>query len=182
MSADVKLSTRQRRAARIAQAMPVVAELSSHTDAVDSDRMTRRYRGGRSDDQASLLLTTPFSRNGRGDEPLAESNYRVISADLERVAAFGVDYRIDAWVGGTIHTLQVRADDALALRAVERWISALSDYPIADESDFSEEEWNQNHPSDTECYVDSDDECPCGNGNPIAAEWIANHTHASDVQ
>lgn len=84
-----------------------------------------------------MWLTTPFSRNGRGDTFVAESNYRVIRADLEAVAAYGTDYRVDAWPGGTIHTVMVRSDDALALRAVQRWADALADYPIADEGDLS---------------------------------------------
>lgn len=155
---------RTRRIARIAAAMPIVAELIGHTGEVDSVWWSRRVDRS---DGPPVWLSTPFSRNGRGDEPLAESNYRVISADIERVAAFGTDYRIDAWSGGTIHTLMVRADDALALRAVAQWVSALSDYPVADDSDHSEEEWSQNHPTNfltgeiMECYSGNDN-CSCG--------------------
>lgn len=154
-----QLGTRARRIKRIAEAMPIFAELTAHTGEVDNVWWARR--SGR-DENPGMWLTTPFSRNGRGDEPLAESNYRVISADLERVAAFGTDYRVDLWPGGTIHTLMVRADDALALRAVDKWIGALSDYPVADDEDFSEEEWSQNHPAaDDNCYSD-DPDCACG--------------------
>lgn len=150
--------TRARRIRRIAQAMPIVAELTAHTTDVDNVWWARRI--GSVDQTGLVWLTLPISRNGRGDEPLAESNYRVISADLEKVAAFGTDYRIDAWPGGTIHTLMIRADDALAIRAAEKWIGALADYPIADDMDFSAEEWEQNHPSESDCYSE-DEECPC---------------------
>jgi hypothetical protein len=154
-----RLGTRARRIKRIAAAMPIFGELTAHGTDVDSVWWARRSDR---DENPGLWLTTPFSRNGRGDEPLAESNYRVISEDIERVSAFGTDYRIDLWPGGQIHTLQVRADDALALRAVDQWIGALADYPVADDSDYSEEEWKQNHPdADDNCYSD-DTDCQCG--------------------
>jgi len=152
-----KMSVRERRAARIRAVMPIVEDLARYTGEVDSSWQTRRYDR---DNSGLCWLTTPFSVNARGDSALAESNYRVIEKDLSEVAAFGTDFRIDLWVGGSIHTLQVRADDALALRAVDRWVAALADYPVADESDFSEVEWEQNHPSEGECYADED--CPCG--------------------
>ncbi|MEV6350982.1 hypothetical protein [Actinoplanes sp. NPDC051851] len=128
-------SIRQRRAARIAQVLPIVGELTEHTARCDGSWMSRRVDR---DDTDGKWLTTPFSVDPRADDALAESNYRVIKADLERVAGMEIDYRIDAWPGGTIHTLTVRADDALALRAVQQWTTALADYPIASESDLSE--------------------------------------------
>lgn len=133
-------SVRQRRAERIARALPIVEELAGHT--ADCDNLWWTQRVDR-DDEAGKWLTTPFSVNARGDEALAESNYRVIRADLERVAGMEIDYRIDAWPGGTIHTLTVRADDALALRAVQQWTAALADYPVADDADFAELEAEQ---------------------------------------
>lgn len=125
---------RTKRIERIAAALPIVGELTNCTSEADSNWMTRRwdYRA-----DGPVWLTTPFSINARGDSPLAESNYRVIAADLEKVAAYGTDYRVDLWPGGSIHTLQVRADDALALSAVQRWVSALADYPVADDDDLS---------------------------------------------
>lgn len=155
---------RTRRAARIAAVMPFVAKLSAHTAEVNSVWWARRV------DRASgpTWLALPFSRNGRGPQSIAdvvgESNYEVIGADLEKVSAFGTDYRIDAWPGGTIHTLMVRADDALAIRAAEQWIDALADYPIADDDHHSEMEWAFNHPGDTECYSE-DPDCSCGRGD-----------------
>lgn len=155
------MGARAKRAARLRAILPIVEQLEAHGTECDNDWMTR---------SASVptwpWLTTPFSINPRGDDVLAESNYRVIKADLESVA-MDVDYRIDLWPGGTIHTLMVRADDAAALRRVEGWVAALSDYPVADESDYSELEWETNHPSDGECYSE-DEDCPCGNK---ATEW-----------
>lgn len=149
--------TRARRMRRIAAAMPIVAELNAHTADVDGVWWSRRIDSAT---EGVTWLALPISRNGRGDEPLAESNYRVISADLEKASAFGTDYRIDAWPGGTIHTLMIRADDALAIRAAEQWVTALADYPVADDMDFSAEEWDQHHPSESECYSE-DPDCPC---------------------
>lgn len=161
---------RTRRAARIAAAMPIVAELTGYTGKIDNNWWSRRsdiHLGlGHDLDESRLWLSIPISRNGRGpqdaDGVLAESNYRVIEADLTRVSAFGTDYRIDLWPGGSIHTLQVRADDALALRAVQQWVDALADYPVASDMDYSELEWEFNHPSDGECYAE---DCSCGNGD-----------------
>jgi hypothetical protein len=146
------VGARTRRIRRIAAAMPIVAELTGHTGEVDNLWWARREgsTGG------VIWLATPFSRNGRGpqeiDDVVSESNYHVIETDLERVSSFGIDYRIDLWPGGQIHTLQVRADDAPALRAVQAWVDALADYPLADDTDHSEREWEFNHPTERECY------------------------------
>lgn len=149
-------SCRTRRAARIAAAMPFAAKLTAHTDTVDSNWWSRRYDYP-GPNEGITWLAIPVSRNGRGpqdvDDVLNESNYRVIERDLESVSAFGTDYRIDLWPGGSIHTLMIRADDGLAIRAVEQWVDALADYPVADDSDYSEREWAFNHPSDGECYA-----------------------------
>lgn len=140
------MGARSKRAARIRAAMPIVAQLELHGRECDEVWWSRR-----SDTARPGWLATPFSVNPRGDDALAESNYRVIQADLDRVA-LETDYRVDLWPGGQIHTLLVRADDAFALRAVDQWVSALSDYPVADDMDYSELEWENNHPSDGECY------------------------------
>jgi hypothetical protein len=115
--------------------MPIVAELQQYTSDVDASWMTRRY-----DHRSSgpVWITLPFAKNGRGDSIRAESNYRVIQADLDRVSAFGTDYRVDLWPGGTIETLMVRADDALALRAADEWIAHIESEGVASESDYSE--------------------------------------------
>jgi hypothetical protein len=97
-------SARQRRAARITQTLPTLDELTEH------HRQARRHRW--------QVADRPFSVDPRADDAFAESNYRVIKTDLEGVADMEIDYRIDAWPGGTI--LTVRADDALALRAVQQ--------------------------------------------------------------
>ena len=138
-------SVRQRRAHRIAQVLPIVEELTKHT--ADTNAVWWARRVDRDADDA-VWLTTPFSVNPRGDSALAESNYRVIRADLERVAGMAVDYRIDAWPGGTIHTLTVRADDALALHAVQQWVTALADYPVANEMDLAELEADEDADAD----------------------------------
>lgn len=144
-------SVRQRRAHRIAQVLPIVAELTAHTTECDNVWWTRRMG---SDTDNAVWMTTPFSVNARGDSPLAESNYRIIRADLERVAGMDVDYRADAWPGGVIHTLMVRADDALALRAVQQWVTALSDYPVADDMDLAELEAEE---AEANNFFDMDD-------------------------
>lgn len=170
------MGARTRRMQRIRRAMPIVDQLVGHGGELDGVWWARRV--DRSD--GPVWLSTPFSVNGRGGEPLDESNYHVISEDLDSVAAFGADYRIDAWPGGTIHTLTVRADDALALRCVQRWVDALADYPIADEEDLSKREWEHNHPTHyltgeiLECY--GEDDCSCG-----YVEWDFEAPDASEA-
>lgn len=157
----MRKSVRERRAARIAAAMPIVGKLTRHTAEVNGVWWARRSDRG----SAIEWLALPFSKNGRGAQDLGqlvdESNYDVIGGDLDKVSAFGTDYRVDLWPGGSIHTLMVRADDALGIRAAEQWIDAIAGYPLADEAHYSDLEWKFNHPTDSECY--SEDEDCCGN-------------------
>lgn len=151
--------TRTRRIARIAACMPIVARLVKQGTEFDAVSWARREH---TPGDGAPWLCTPFSHGTREESALADSNYRIIMADLDRVSAYGTDTRLDLWVGGRIETLMVRADDALALRAVQAWVDALADYPVADEEDYSELEWDRAHPgSDDEwCYAEED--CSCG--------------------
>jgi hypothetical protein len=45
---------------------------------------------------------------------------------------------------------------------VETVRERLDGYPVLDEDDWSNLEWEDNHPDGTrECYADPSDECPC---------------------
>ena len=140
----------------------------------------------------TIWLATPISHNGRREDAREDSNYDVAERSLNEASSFGergqwpdwtaqdgtvypgtvywsggTDTRIDAWPGGTIETLLVRADDAPALRELGKIISALADYPVLDDEHCSALEWDYAHPSDHECYSE-DEDCPCA---------VRNHDH-----
>jgi len=157
---------RAKRMKRIAELFPVVAELRKHGG--DCDRAWWSRHDSRED--PDIWLTLPISANNRGDDDLAVSNFETARKLIEAVSAFGTDYRCDAWPGGVIETLTIRADDAGAVREADRVISSLQDYPVLDEEDYSEREWESNHPSETECYAEED--CSCEFSNHLHVERI----------
>jgi hypothetical protein len=76
----------------------------------------------------------------RDSEPLEISNYRVVLRDLEEIDPDGNDHeehRFGHWGPGWFDIILVRPNSACA-KSAECWEDALSDYPVADESDLSE--------------------------------------------
>ena len=75
--------------------------------------------------------------------------------------------RMRHWAVGWIDYLLVRPDSAAAV-AAQGWADKLANYPLADEDDYSELEWEDNHPAgENRCYASEDDyygesECGCG--------------------
>lgn len=182
---------RTRRIRRIAAALPLVKDLRAYEDGRNRDWMFRHD----SRENPALWLVTPISHGTRSDDARADSNYEVAERMLNEASGFsaivkwpdwtaqdgtvypGVSYlaggtgtRHDAWPGGTIETLLVRADDAPALLVLERIIRALSDYPVLDDEHCSDLEWRHDHPSEDECYSE-DEECPCA---------VRNHAHTGE--
>jgi hypothetical protein len=147
------MGARSKRAARIRKAMSIVEELG--TLACEMNGISWIRHESREGDSSRPL---PISMNDREDDPRDGSNYRAAERRIDAESAYGTDVRRDAWPGGVIHTLLVRADDALALREAEAIISALSDCGILDERDYDERVWEHNHPTDTECYAE---DCSC---------------------
>ena len=118
-------------------------------------------------EEPALWLVTPVSHGSREESARDDSNYEVAERLLTDASSFGeVGTRYDAWPGGVIETLLVRADDAPALRELERITDALADYPVLDDEHCSELEHERNHPSDHECYADELCECE-----------VRNHSH-----
>jgi hypothetical protein len=145
--------------------MEIVGRLRAHEDACDRVIWTRHD----SREDRALWLVTPISHGNREESACDDSNYEVAETILTAASSFGeVSTRYDAWPGGVIETLLVRADDAPALRELARIVDALSDYPILDDEHCSELEWDRAHPSDHECYSE-DEDCPCE---------VRNHDHA----
>ena len=96
----------------------------------------------------------------RDSDALTRSNYGRIFADLKRLAdtlpqpaddgehgqggAWVYDFRAGHWAVGWIEHLLIRADapDELQREAAEI-LAALDDYPVYDESAYSELQWNE---------------------------------------
>lgn len=97
----------------------------------------------------------------RDSDPLARSNFEVISSEMrERFGDAMTVVSFGHWGVGWVEEIAFDASREDIVDYVESWEVALSDYPVADDEHFSELEWNDNHPSDSECYSD-DPHCGC---------------------
>jgi len=88
-------------------------------------------------DEEAEWLVAPVSQT-RDSGTLTRSNFRVVLADLggEENEDLQV-HRFGHWGPGWFEIIIVRPDSATAAKA-EEWETALADYPVADESDYSE--------------------------------------------
>jgi hypothetical protein len=181
-----------RRIAASSELGDLVAKLRANGAACDSDWMRRHE----SREDGQLWLTAPVSHADKASDTLADCNYEVASELLREASGFarwtvydaawhfagtdikvprgghrylsgGIAERSDAWPGGLIETILVRADDAAALRVLAGIIDALAGYPSLDDARLAEMEHEQAHPSDHECYADAG--CGCA---------VRNHGHA----
>jgi hypothetical protein len=76
----------------------------------------------------------------RDSDTLAQSNFRTVERDLERIDPDGSDHethRFGHWGPGWFEIILARPGSACA-DALREWAGALADYPIADENDWSE--------------------------------------------
>jgi hypothetical protein len=97
----------------------------------------------------------------RDSDARDQSNFQVIYADLSERFPGRVDVvRFGHWGFGWVEEIAWAANDIRIGQAVSEWADALADYPVADDAHYSELEWEENHPSEAECYSD-DPECPC---------------------
>jgi len=100
-----------------------------------------------------------YSRT-RDSDCLDNSNYECILADLEKLAetfpeppendtdsgeeGWVYDFRASHWAVGWVETILVRKDAPEAIqKAVYETLGALSDYPVYNETHFSELEWSE---------------------------------------
>lgn len=97
----------------------------------------------------------------RDSDPLELSNFRVVYVDLQTRFGDAVDTAMFGhWAVGWVEEIAWDASRADVAAAVEEWRAALDNYPVADESDYSELEWEHDHPGDGYCYSD-DPDCGC---------------------
>lgn len=74
---------------------------------------------------------------------LERVNWQVVTADLEKVSQHddtGI-VSMGHWACGWYEIFLIHADDVAALQAADEWACSLADYPVADESAWSEAEW-----------------------------------------
>jgi hypothetical protein len=92
------------------------------------------------------LESPPWGWSGigphRDSDILGVSNYETISADLlERFPESFVIERSNHWAVGWCEQLRINTEDLDAVDAVLEWKKAMDDYPVADEADYSQREW-----------------------------------------
>ncbi|MFE0775715.1 hypothetical protein [Streptomyces sp. NPDC058861] len=167
---------RTRRIDRIRKAMPFTEELEKLTEQAHEGASFHRDR----DEFTRMWYATSIMRT-RDAGPLEESNWTVVTDDLVQSHPDGVEtHSFGHWACGNYDRLYVRRDDALAIRAVQNWVTRLSDYGIADEEHYSEMEWDHNHPNEIECYS-SDPECSCDANTHDCADMLAAGIASGDI-
>ena len=79
----------------------------------------------------------------RDSQLLERVNWQVVTADLERISQHDETGSVSMghWACGWYEIFLIHADDAAALEAADQWACSLADYPVADESAWSEAEW-----------------------------------------
>lgn len=138
----------------------------------DRDNFRRNWSGGfgyRNYGDGAQYITTPLGTHRDADAREA-SNWSVILPAMEKADSFdhlsedpGVKTHIEgSCLNGWNESLLVRVDDAVAVKEAMEFVHALSDYPILDEFDFAEREWEENHPDGYTCYAE--DGCSCADG------------------
>ena len=150
-----------------------------HADYIDDEllaqaereAMVRPSNSAMWDDRLYTTHAPVMSWAERGDDILAESNYLSALDALNGAAAWtdreDQDDVIDATISGSLRQLFIRVrDDAGAFtptwREAVRIGLALQDYPVLDESDYSEREWKRYEDdmsealNSTQCQYDED--------------------------
>lgn len=97
----------------------------------------------------------PVGRHRESDS-LERSNWRVVLADIAKTDPTGEDYRVERfghWAVGWVEELLTRPGSA-AEKCAEEWEAALADYPVADDTDLSEEEMEEAFETWAQCYSD----------------------------
>lgn len=111
----------------------------------------------------------PVGHHRDSDAP-AKSNFRLIYKDLQARFPESVEVaHFRHWAVGWVEEIIFDAGKREIVEAVETWLTKLDRNPIVDREDVDEIEWEENHPSDGECYSEERD-CPCGTAERERAE------------
>ena len=80
----------------------------------------------------------------RDADSLATSNWDVVTESILKVAQHDETeiHRMGHWACGWYEILVIHSADTAALQVADQWAATLADYPIADESHWSELQWN----------------------------------------
>jgi len=86
-----------------------------------------------------------FLGRNRDSDLLTESNFEVALAELGGESDTVVVVREGHWAVGWVEWIAVHRSNTKALELADEMIGALADYPVLDDSDLSEREWNAAH-------------------------------------
>lgn len=100
------------------------------------------------DDRQDWLVSVGQNRDS---DALQRSNFRVILKDLGGEGDNVEVHRFGHWACGWFEVILVRPGTPEAKNA-EAWEAALSDYPVASEDDFSDEEYEEANLTWRNCY------------------------------
>lgn len=88
----------------------------------------------------SAFYLAPVSISRDTSDSVSLSNWRTVTADLERLAQSeetGIT-RMGHWACGWYEIFLIHESDTAALKAADQWAADLESYPVADESDLAE--------------------------------------------
>lgn len=129
---------------RLANARRASAPASSATDhrrLAGMRRMATGYNYAYWGDRGDWAAAVEQSRDS---DALDRSNFRVIAADMrERFPAGVATETANHWAVGWVESLLVAPGNVAAIVAARLWIARLNDYPIADEDDFAQLEYDE---------------------------------------
>lgn len=80
----------------------------------------------------------------RDSKLLERSNWEVVTKELYELSEHDETGSVSMghWACGWYEIFLIHKDDAPALKVADEWVCALESYPVADESHWSEMEWN----------------------------------------
>ena len=84
-----------------------------------------------------------FLSRHRDSDCLAESNFHTALKRLGGESDTVTVNRFHHWAVGWIEQIFIHQDDETALRRADSMLESLDDYPVLDESDFSQREWER---------------------------------------
>lgn len=85
----------------------------------------------------------PFLGQSRDSDALERSNFRCGLARIGGESGTVLVIRDSHWAVGWIETIYIHESDADALRKADEICAALANYPVVDESDWSDLEWSE---------------------------------------